>query len=91
MIPINYLRIEQFCHLSGWSESWVRKQIQNNRWQQNREYVRVYGRILIDLAGYHAWVAQFKQNDNLLNTPQIDTPPLSDDDDGDNKTPPPLC
>jgi hypothetical protein len=54
--PARYVTISLASAVTGFSEKAIRKKIEEQIWQEDREWVRAAGRILIDLQGYERWV-----------------------------------
>ena len=53
---INYKTIGQFSAESGYTEAAVRKMIDRQIWKNREVWVKVSGRVLIIVEGYHNWV-----------------------------------
>jgi len=55
----NYVTIALAAAVTGYSEKAIRRKIEAGVWLEGREYVRAPdGHVLINMVGYHAWVAQ---------------------------------
>jgi len=55
----NYVTVNLASALTGYSPKAIRRKIEAGVWVERREFVRAPdGHVLIDLRGYHAWVAR---------------------------------
>lgn len=55
-LPIDLVRIEKFCELTGYTPSAVRGKIASGEWREGAQYRKAPdGHILVSLEGYHAW------------------------------------
>ncbi|WP_241693388.1 excisionase [Endozoicomonas acroporae] len=78
---VDYVRIEKFCELTGWSESWVRKRISKQVWQEGREYVHLPGnRIVVSIRGYEAWVETALVSEQSATAPSKSVSPIRECD-----------
>lgn len=55
-LPINLVRIEKFCELTGYTPSAVRGKIASKDWREGEQYLKAPdGHVLVNLEGYHKW------------------------------------
>jgi hypothetical protein len=53
----NYVTIEKFCQVTGYTPDAIRSKINRGDWVKGQEYTKAPdGRILIIVEGYHSWV-----------------------------------
>ena len=53
---VNYKTVSQFSIESGFTEAAIRRMISQDIWKEREVWVRVGGRVLITVKGYHNWV-----------------------------------
>lgn len=77
---INYIRIQKFCELTGWSKSWVDRRIgarDELKWVAGREYFQLpNGRIVISIKGYEAWVEKGQASESSAKAPSKSVLPI---------------
>lgn len=58
--PARYVTIELASTLTGFSPAAIRAKIAKGVWLEDRQYVRIEGRVLIDMKGYEQWAESDK-------------------------------
>ena len=62
MSQVNWVKLEKFCDMTGYSRKSVYALIDRGRWMLSREYRKVGRRIHISLQAYERWVEQDGQS-----------------------------